>query len=92
MIILILIILISVNQPIHIIGNLEVDECASRTVLVLCFSLRWFINSFNFCNYVLRLNELITLVISDKQNGEKIITNSCKNAGFDLLCFINLAE
>ena len=40
-----------------------------------------------FCNSNFRLNGLLTEVASDKQNGEKKITTSCKNAVFDLLCF-----
>ena len=39
-----------------------------------------------------RLNELVTEVASDKENGEKMITTSCKNAAFDLLCFVNLTK
>ena len=46
----------------------------------------------NFYNSILRLNELITLVVSDKQNGENVITISCKNAAFDLLCLIDFAK
>ena len=38
------------------------------------------------------MNWLITLVVSDKQNGEKVVTISCKSAVFDLLCFINLTK
>ena len=45
----------------------------------------------NLYNSVQKLNELITQVVSDKQNGEKI-TISWENAVFDLLCFINLAK
>ena len=40
-----------------------------------------------FCNSNFRLNGLLTEVASDKQNGEKKTTTSCKNAVFDLLCF-----
>ena len=49
-------------------------------------------SALNFYNLVLRLNELITQVVTDKQNGEKIITIARKNAVFDSLCFINLAR
>ena len=46
------------------------------------------INFYSFYSSVIRLNEL-----SHKWPiGEKIITISCKNAVFDLLCFINLAK
>ena len=39
------------------------------------------------------MNELITRAVSDNKKGRKIIiTNLCKNAIFDLLCFINLAK
>ena len=34
----------------------------------------------NFYNSVLNLNKLITYVVSDKYDGEKIITVSCENA------------
>lgn len=46
----------------------------------------------SFYNPVLRLNELITQVATDKHIREKIITNSCKNAVFDFLYFINLGR
>ena len=46
----------------------------------------------NFCNPALRLNELITYVVSDEQNGEKILAIACKKIVFDLLCFRKLAS
>ena len=46
----------------------------------------------NFYDSVLRLNELITKVVSDKSIIEKVVTISCNDSVFDLLCFINLTK
>ena len=44
----------------------------------------------NFYSSIPGLNELNTYEVSDKYEGEKIMTISCKNAVFDLF-FMNLA-